>query len=487
MNTKKNLVIGSGRGYSWYILEPFIRSFTQNVSNADLVLFADDISDFTRYMLEEIGKNFHGGVMKIFPFPDELKTRHPANARWKMFADYIGEHHEEYEQILISDTRDVIFQDDVFKCFENEKKYVGYAEDFGDVGGKVFGGIHYWIKDTFNEEEASKMDEKICVCPGTVIGSSNEIKILVQKMIEYMPRNVDFYGEDQAVYVYIVHNHLVPVENEIFIDCWKGAILSTEWFHSLNPIKFDGKNILRGDGGIPALVHQYDKHPETAQFVSENYHDKRYRLNEKFTDIKSMCDQLPHLIISKNLNESLKLFVNYLLGKTDFVGCGTLFADYWQILLLQNSSELQSEILEVAFQRVIISAFKDGIYVNQARCIMRCLELCKKNNRVLTTDFEEWLKSRIIKMVKFHLENKNSFRYEMCINLMSRAGLVNHKYFYILQAEVLLMSDKKYLALENYKTAAGFKNSPEKEKLILEEYKLRMRENIPENFKEALM
>lgn len=102
----------------------------------------------------------------------------------------------------------MIFQDDVFKCFENEKNYVGYAEDFGDVGGKVFGGIHYWIKDAFNEDEASKMDEKICVCPGTVIGSSNEIKILVQKMIEYMPKNVDFYGEDQAVYVYVVHNIL---------------------------------------------------------------------------------------------------------------------------------------------------------------------------------------------------------------------------------------------------------------------------------------
>ena len=52
---KKNLVLGSGRGYSWYIFEPFVRSFLENVPNAELVLFVDEISDFTRQMLENAG------------------------------------------------------------------------------------------------------------------------------------------------------------------------------------------------------------------------------------------------------------------------------------------------------------------------------------------------------------------------------------------------------------------------------------------------
>lgn len=51
----KNLVIGSGRGYSWYTFEPFVRSFLQNVPNADLVLLVDNNSDFTLNTLKSMG------------------------------------------------------------------------------------------------------------------------------------------------------------------------------------------------------------------------------------------------------------------------------------------------------------------------------------------------------------------------------------------------------------------------------------------------
>ena len=51
----KNLVMGAAKGYSWYILEPFVRSFLQNVPSADLVLFVGNNSDFTLNILNSIG------------------------------------------------------------------------------------------------------------------------------------------------------------------------------------------------------------------------------------------------------------------------------------------------------------------------------------------------------------------------------------------------------------------------------------------------
>ena len=57
---KKNLILGAAQNYSWYILEPFVRSFLKNVPNADLVLFVDKNSDFTLNCLESIG----GGARK---------------------------------------------------------------------------------------------------------------------------------------------------------------------------------------------------------------------------------------------------------------------------------------------------------------------------------------------------------------------------------------------------------------------------------------
>ena len=48
---KKNLVMGVAKGYDWNTLVPFVTSFKRNCPSADIVLFVDDISEFTRNML----------------------------------------------------------------------------------------------------------------------------------------------------------------------------------------------------------------------------------------------------------------------------------------------------------------------------------------------------------------------------------------------------------------------------------------------------
>ena len=48
---KKNLIMGAATHYDWNILEPFVTSFIKNCPSAELVLFVDDISDFTREQL----------------------------------------------------------------------------------------------------------------------------------------------------------------------------------------------------------------------------------------------------------------------------------------------------------------------------------------------------------------------------------------------------------------------------------------------------
>ena len=53
----KNLVMGVATGYDWYALEPFVNSFNRYCKNTDLVLFVDNISDFTRAALHKGGWN----------------------------------------------------------------------------------------------------------------------------------------------------------------------------------------------------------------------------------------------------------------------------------------------------------------------------------------------------------------------------------------------------------------------------------------------
>ena len=60
----KNLVMSVAKGYGWYDLEPFIVSFQRNCPNADLVLFVDDLSDFTLQCLNSKGGGRTHSVLK---------------------------------------------------------------------------------------------------------------------------------------------------------------------------------------------------------------------------------------------------------------------------------------------------------------------------------------------------------------------------------------------------------------------------------------
>lgn len=478
----KNLVIGSGSGYSWYIWEPFIRSFVKNISNADLVLFVNELSNFTLHQLEQVGKEIKGGELKLIPFPKDLHG-YPVNIRWRMFADYVNLHGSEYEQIFISDTRDVIFQGNIFECFADKKNFLGYAQDAGDIGGKIYSGIYDWVRDCFGKIEADKISDKICLCPSTIIGTPNEIKILLEKLLKYLPNGKDFHGADQATFVYIVYNGFVPVENEIFIDCQHGEILSTEWFHGFNSVKTSDKNILRGDGGVPAVVHQYDKHLVTLKFADEVHRVKSFKFDDRFTDLKSLTDQLPHLMEAENMKDALKIFAIDLWNEIDFKKYGGELITFWQILLNKKISDLITELLETALQRAIIIAFDSGIYVNQAKRIYTCVDYCKKHGRILAAGFFDWFKNRILQMTKFHVEHENVYRYFDCLYFMSKANLTDNKYFYLLQAETCLAYNKKSSALENYRAAVQYENESDDEEIFLAKYKTRMRENLPEEIR----
>ena len=58
----KNLILGAAKGYGWDILEPFVTSAVKNCPSAELVLFVDDISTFTRARLQSAGV-----LLGIFP------------------------------------------------------------------------------------------------------------------------------------------------------------------------------------------------------------------------------------------------------------------------------------------------------------------------------------------------------------------------------------------------------------------------------------
>ena len=246
----KNLVLGVAKGYDWHTLEPFVNSFKKNCPSAELVFFVDDVSEFTR------DKLIRKGVI-VEKFPDGLDGI-PNNTRWKVFLDFLEVHGDEYEQIFITDTRDVIFQSDVFEQFAGLSNWLGCVTEVGDIRGSTTGNtINYeWIVSCFGKDEAEKIADQKVICCGTVIGSAAEMKILCRELWKILAhKTTDVF--DQAVMNCLAYNGLLPIENLLEIAFDDGAIFTNGLIMN-NATR--GDFILRSDGGIPAVVHQNDRH-----------------------------------------------------------------------------------------------------------------------------------------------------------------------------------------------------------------------------------
>ena len=239
-----------------------------------------------------------------------MKKGVPNNNRWNVYQDFLEAHGDDYAQVFITDTRDVIFQGNVFEAFKEQSSYLGYAAEADDIrGSKTKDKVNYnWLLKSFGVAEADKLLDKMIICDGTVIGTPAEIKVFVKKMWELLSaidKRVNYRIHDQSIANYLIHNNLLPIENLIEINCESGEILTGSLFWRQHSIDVHGDKVLRGDGEVPAVVHQYDRRDNAVKLVDRVYRDKDFRADEKYTDTRSNLEQALQLVFLDKINDAL--------------------------------------------------------------------------------------------------------------------------------------------------------------------------------------
>lgn len=436
---KKNLVMGSASGYDWTTLEPFVTSFVRNCPSAELVLFVNDISNFTRDRLTSCG-----GV-KLEPF--KIFTI-PISDRWNNFLDYLEAHGDEYEQVLITDTRDMIFQGDVFEPFKTHSNYIGYTTEDDDIrGSKVGVDLNYrWLIKYFNKQEADKLADKQIICCGTVIGTVNEMKIFLRTMIKYDSRGG--HGCDQVAQQYFTYNGLLPIENLIEIDTYSGEILTTYLFHKTHPVETRGDKILRGDGGVPAVVHQYDRQPSLIRLVDNVYRDKNFQSDDRFSDPRSVAEQVKQLLYLGKSEEAARFFMN--VHGADFSGNIELLIKIWEMLLNRLLTPAVG-YLELSIQRALSSVKNFPLQFLGSACSF--LNYSIKNRRAVDPQLVQFLASGLMNIAEQSLNAKNPEFCFFCLDALKALDLPPNKDFYFLQEKAYRTFGKKDEALAAYKQA----------------------------------
>lgn len=166
-----------------------------------------------------------------------------------------------YDNILLSDVRDVIFQDNPFKLSQNSSLLCVLEHKKYCLGSEP--GNAKWIREAFGDEELSKISHCRISCSGTTLGSYQGILNYLAEMITCLAKVnykiAGYDGFDQGV-----HNYLLW--NKTFLDTYlsengKGPILTMHGI-STEEINLDSNGfICNDDGTITPVLHQYDRHP----------------------------------------------------------------------------------------------------------------------------------------------------------------------------------------------------------------------------------
>lgn len=259
MLNAKNLLIAAAIGLPIESIKHFIVSFRKVNQEDTFVVLVDEN---TKNNSDELFLKYF--VDAVVCDPKKYNTS-PINSRHFFYLDYIA-HHPEYKNVLISDSRDLVFQKNPFSdCLDSEHIFA-FEED------PNFGLIHEgnnrgWIRNIYGEQRMQELAQKPILCCGALLGSRNAmldmLKIMCKEMLQINPDLFSWTVADQPVLNHICYSNLsqnLPLTIKKNGEVVGNLCLCLVLLGASNKIHLDIlSNIVYVDGKIPSIVHQYDR------------------------------------------------------------------------------------------------------------------------------------------------------------------------------------------------------------------------------------
>jgi hypothetical protein len=213
------------------------------------------------------------GTRRHYPWIYRLATRIPTRAgkaalitdlefrlqglqslRYRHYADRLSRG-DDVDRVLISDVRDVIFQDDPFKWISSELE-VFLEDDHETLGAPGFNST--WIRDLYGDSVLRSFGENTVSCSGVTGGTRRGVARYSDAVAAELRRFAIPLGpHDQAAHNWLLRSGRLP---EACVRANRMSGVFTVSVHSPPSLSAD-EEVLNADGSLPAVVHQYDRLP----------------------------------------------------------------------------------------------------------------------------------------------------------------------------------------------------------------------------------
>ena len=224
----RNLILGAVRSYSFEQVRPFVASSRRTAFDGDVVLLWNKLSPETLACATRSwrqigavrlpGKQRHNSRSRYWPVVRPLarvlngtqaarrllKYVLPLQtARFLAYHEFLAAHAADYRHVLLTDVRDVLFQDDPFLGFEGGLSV--FEEDASALLVEERAYNARWVEELFGRQALARFGRLPILCSGTIMGTTEAVLHYLQAFERMLlqTKRIGSAGSDQGLHNYL--------------------------------------------------------------------------------------------------------------------------------------------------------------------------------------------------------------------------------------------------------------------------------------------
>ncbi len=293
-STPRDLILATLHRGEFATVEPFVRSLKRTGYAGQTVFFTSQVGSTTEAELRLngadvvpfhfLGKRDRQPLARLWPLwrryfasgaSASAKTwlahrvLHLRYRRYWLYAEFLRQHAADFDRVMLTDSRDVFFQADPFSWEMSPGVHCVLEEPQVRLGHCP---LHRrWLGFQFGREFVKQHAERTASCSGTTFGDTASIlEYLAQmKTVIMQARSLaKISGGDQGI-----HNFLLIEKKLKHVTIHanrRGPVLTMGVMQAGDYRLNSAGRALNDDGGVPPVLHQYDRLPELKKHLLAN-------------------------------------------------------------------------------------------------------------------------------------------------------------------------------------------------------------------------
>ena len=232
-------------------------------NNCDCIMFIRNMNSRTINNIKSCG-------VIVYKTPEKYKNMKIINYRWKIYEEFLKNNKDKYNLVFTADIRDVFFQRDIFKYYENYKSFLGVALEDGYLSNYF---NKNWILNAYGEDIYKILQNERIICVGTIWGTVDKFYQFSKIMNEILNSEWSLSKNviEQAVGNYLIYHEKLFNDSLIKSDNKDGYVM-TIGMTNRTDIKFDSENnLLNGNGEVAGVIHQYDRKQDIKKLLINKF------------------------------------------------------------------------------------------------------------------------------------------------------------------------------------------------------------------------